>query len=84
VTLLDEPRGEPAADIPGCARDKNPHLRIVSWAARIARERNLPRDRVDQLIRDHTANRALGFLGEPTVNVLQLNLDLDRIAPLQP
>jgi potassium-transporting ATPase KdpC subunit len=53
-------------------------------AARVAKARNLGQDRVEQLIRDHTAHRALGFLGEPTVNVLQLNLDLDRIAPVQP
>jgi K+-transporting ATPase ATPase C chain len=51
-------------------------------APRIAQQRNLPVDRVEQLIRDHTAGRALGFLGEPAVNVLQLNLDLDRTAPL--
>jgi potassium-transporting ATPase KdpC subunit len=53
-------------------------------AARVAKARNLPQDRVEQLIRDHTAGRALGFLGEPAVNVLQLNLDLDRIAPVRP
>jgi K+-transporting ATPase ATPase C chain len=52
-------------------------------AARVAKARNLPEDRVEQLIRDHTARRALGFLGEPAVNVLQLNLDLDRIAPVR-
>jgi K+-transporting ATPase ATPase C chain len=53
-------------------------------AARVARARKLPQDRVEQLIRDHTAGRALGFLGEPAVNVLRLNLDLDRIAPVRP
>jgi K+-transporting ATPase ATPase C chain len=52
-------------------------------APRIARARDLPQDRVEQLIRDRTAHRALGFLGEPAVNVLLLNLDLDRIAPVQ-
>jgi potassium-transporting ATPase KdpC subunit len=52
-------------------------------AARVAKVRNLPQDGVEQLIRDRTASRALGFLGEPAVNVLLLNLDLDRIAPLQ-
>jgi potassium-transporting ATPase KdpC subunit len=53
-------------------------------AARVARARNLAQDRVEQLIRDHTTGRTLGFLGEPAVNVLQLNLDLDRIAPVRP
>lgn len=51
-------------------------------AARVAKVRNLPVDRVRQLIRDHTGNRGLGFLGEPGVNVLQLNLELDRVAPV--
>jgi len=50
-------------------------------AARVAKARDLPETRVEQLIRDRTAHRALGFLGEPAVNVLLLNLDLDRIAP---
>ena len=51
-------------------------------APRVAKIRNLPVDRVRQLIRDHTEQRALGFLGEPGVNVLQLNMDLDRTAPV--
>jgi K+-transporting ATPase ATPase C chain len=51
-------------------------------APRVAQVRNLPVDRVRQLIRDHTEGRGLGFLGEPGVNVLQLNLDLDRVAPV--
>lgn len=46
-------------------------------APRIARERGLTLDRVHQLIEQHTAGRALGFLGEPAVNVLELNLALD-------
>jgi K+-transporting ATPase ATPase C chain len=51
-------------------------------APRVAKVRNLPVDRVRQLIRDHTEGRGLGFLGEPGVNVLQLNLELDRVAPV--
>jgi K+-transporting ATPase ATPase C chain len=47
--------------------------------ARVARERHLPEDTVRRLVSDHTQGRQLGFLGEPRVNVLLLNLDLDRL-----
>ena len=47
---------------------------------RIAKARNLPEDRVRQLVADQTAGRFLGLLGEPRVNVLQLNLALDHLA----
>jgi K+-transporting ATPase ATPase C chain len=44
---------------------------------RVARERGLPADQVRQLVREATRGRALGVLGEPRVNVLELNLALD-------
>lgn len=47
---------------------------------RIARTRNVPEDRLRQLVADHTDGRLLGVLGEPRVNVLALNLALDRLA----
>jgi K+-transporting ATPase ATPase C chain len=50
-------------------------------AARIARTRGTTVDEVVKLIDRHTAGRALGFLGEPAVNVLELNLDLDHTYP---
>ena len=46
---------------------------------RVAAVRHLPLATVDRLIRAHTTGRSLGLLGEPGVNVLELNLALDRL-----
>jgi K+-transporting ATPase ATPase C chain len=48
---------------------------------RIAKARNLPEDRVRQLVADNTKGRFAGLLGEPRVNVLALNLALDAATP---
>jgi len=50
-------------------------------APRIAAVRHLTLQQVQQLIDDHTTGRTLGFLGQPYVNVLDLNLALDAQAP---
>ncbi len=60
----------------------DPHISPAAaeyQAARVARVRNLPVERVRALVAEHTTGRQLGVFGEAVVNVLQLNLALDSI-----
>jgi len=50
---------------------------------RVARERGVTEDQVRQIVARNTSGRQFGFLGEPTVNVLELNLDLDQSLPIR-
>ena len=50
---------------------------------RVARERAISEDQVRQIVAAHTEGRQFGFLGEAVVNVLELNLDLDRTVPMK-
>jgi K+-transporting ATPase ATPase C chain len=84
---LEQPfdRALTAAEVPvdavtTSASGVDPHISPANariQARRVAAERKLPLDRVLQLVDDHTANRSLGVLGEPGVNVTTLNLALD-------
>jgi K+-transporting ATPase ATPase C chain len=50
---------------------------------RVARERGVGADELRRVVAAHTTGRQFGFLGEPTVSVLELNLELDRRMPLR-
>jgi len=63
----------------------DPHISPAAadfQVARIARARAMSEEEVRQIVREHTEGRDFGILGEPRVNVLELNLELDARHPL--
>jgi K+-transporting ATPase ATPase C chain len=94
--LIDRVQGDidalkkenPTAPVPAdlvttSASGLDPHISpeaALFQVPRIAKARNLPEDRIRQLVEETTEGRYLGLLGEPRVNVLLLNLALDRMS----
>ncbi|HMG75840.1 MAG TPA: potassium-transporting ATPase subunit KdpC [Pyrinomonadaceae bacterium] len=63
----------------------DPHISPAATAfqvPRVARERGLSENEVNALVAKHTEGRTLGILGEPRVNILLLNLELDERKPM--
>jgi K+-transporting ATPase KdpC subunit len=87
ATLVFTPRTPiPADAVTASASGLDPHISPANaqmQAARVAKARGVGVERVMEVIARHWEGRTFGLLGEPRVNVLELNLDLDRRLPMK-
>ena len=76
----------PADAVTASGSGLDPHVSLAYadiQVPRVAKARGVSEDQIRQAVADNTAGRVLGFLGEPRVNVLVLNIELDQKYPAQ-
>ncbi|MEU6101153.1 potassium-transporting ATPase subunit C [Streptomyces flaveolus] len=79
VAPSDVPADAVTSSASGLDPDISPEYAALQ-VHRVAERNGLPVDRVQRLVAEHTENRTLGFIGEPRVNVLRLNIALKELA----
>jgi potassium-transporting ATPase KdpC subunit len=78
---LDDDQGVPVDAVTASGSGLDPHISVANarlQAPRVAEARGVGVDEIMAMVNEHTSGRSLGFLGEPGVNVLELNLALDH------
>ena len=85
AALVDQAGADVPIDlVTSSASGLDPHITPAAaeyQLARVARSRKMTEQAVQLLVAKHTEGRTFGLLGEPRVNVLELNLDLDQTSP---